>query len=372
MILLTSAAELQGQQRVNSVNNGATSGGSCQRITLRQPDDWHVHLRDGDALVRTVADSARSFGRAIVMPNLRPPVVTTQQALAYRQRILQAMPPDRALVPLMTLYLTDRTPAHEIALARDSGEVFAVKLYPAGATTNSDSGVTDVSGVAPVLDAMQACGMPLLVHGEVTDPGVDVFDREAVFLEQVLAPLVARHPELKIVLEHITTADAVQFVREAPANVAATITAHHLLINRNALFEGGIRPHMYCLPIAKRERHRQALIDAATSGSAKFFLGTDSAPHAQKDKETDCGCAGLYTAPVAMEMYAEAFESAQALERLDDFGGRFGPQFYGLPLNKGKITLEKRAQAVPVNLAYGDDCVVPFRNGGNMAWSLTS
>ena len=343
-----------------------------QRITLRKPDDWHVHLRDGDALARTVADSATSFARIIVMPNLHPPVLTTADALQYKARIMQAMPAGCAMQPLMTLYLTDRTAAAEIYRARDSGEIFAVKLYPAGATTNSASGVTDFARVAPALEAMQACALPLLVHGEVTDADVDVFDREAVFIERVLRPLVARHPQLKIVLEHITTADAVQFVSEASANVAATITAHHLLINRNAIFAGGLRPHMYCLPVAKRERHRQALLRAATSGDGKFFLGTDSAPHARDDKESACGCAGLYTAPVAMQMYAEAFESVQALHRLDDFGGRFGAQFYGLALNEDSLILEKRAQGVATELAYCDATVVPFRSGGEMAWSVLS
>jgi dihydroorotase len=331
-----------------------------------------VHLRDGDALSRTVADSARSFARVIVMPNLRPPVLTTADALAYRERIMRAMPPACELQPLMTLYLTDRTLPAEIHRARDSGQVFAVKLYPAGATTNSDSGVTDFERVAPALDAMCECEMPLLVHGEVSDPSVDVFDREAVFIDRVLAPLIGRHPQLKVVLEHITTADAVQFVEAASANVAATVTAHHLLINRNAIFDGGLRPHMYCLPVAKRERHRQALLGAATSGNAKFFLGTDSAPHPRKDKESACGCAGLYTAPVAMQMYAEAFESAQALHCLDDFAGRFGAQFYGLALNAGSVTLEKRAHPVPAELDYADGTVVPFRNAGEMGWSLVS
>jgi dihydroorotase len=367
-------------QNTNDAKTGAGSPGHCAensshepaRITIRQPDDWHLHLRDGAVLARTVADSARSFARAIIMPNLAPPVLTTADALAYRERIMQAMPSACQLQPLMTLYLTERTTAEEIVRARDSGQVFAVKMYPAGATTNSDSGVTDFSRVTGALDAMQACAMPLLIHGEVTDPEVDVFDREAVFIETVLSPLVARHPELKIVLEHITTADAVQFVEQAPVNVAATITAHHLLINRNAIFAGGLRPHMYCLPVAKRERHRLELLRAATGGNGKFFLGTDSAPHARPDKESGCGCAGLYTAPVAMEMYAEAFESVQALDRLDDFAGRFGAEFYGLPLNEGSITLEKRAQPVADELTFGEASVVPFRNGEQMAWSLVS
>jgi dihydroorotase len=343
-----------------------------QRIKLTRPDDWHVHLRDGAALARTVADSAQSFARVIVMPNLRPPVLTTDDALAYRERIMHAMPADCDLQPLMTLYLTDRTSADEIHRAHDSGQVFAVKLYPAGVTTNSDSGVTDFDKVGPALEAMQECAMPLLVHGEVTDRDVDIFDREAVFIERVLSPLIARHADLKVVLEHITTADAVQFVTSASDNVAATITAHHLLINRNAIFDGGIRPHMYCLPVAKRELHRQALLQAATSGNAKFFLGTDSAPHPRADKETDCGCAGLYTAPVAMPMYAEAFESMHALDRLQDFSSRFGAQFYGLPINEGSITMEKAPQAVARELDYADASVVPFRSGEQMAWSMVS
>ena len=331
-----------------------------------------MHLRDGAALPRTVADSARAFRRVIAMPNLRPPVVTTADALAYRERILAAAPPGGDFEPLMTLYLTDHTGAGEIRRARDSGVVHGVKLYPAGATTNSDSGVTDLARPASALEAMQACGMPLLVHGEVTDPEVDVFDREAVFIERVLEPLVARYPALKVVLEHITTAEAADFVRDAPANVAATITAHHLLINRNALFEGGLRPHAYCLPVVKRERHRQALLRAAASGEACFFLGTDSAPHARGDKESDCGCAGLYTAPHALELYAEAFESVDALHRLDDFAGRFGPGFYGLPLNEEQVTLERVATPVPAELDFGDATVVPHRAGGETAWRLES
>lgn len=340
------------------------------RITLRRPDDWHVHLRDGAALARTVTDIARCFRRIIVMPNLRPPVVTTADALAYRERVMAALPAGSDLEPLMTLYLTDNTDAQEIRRARDSARVHAVKLYPAGATTNSDSGVTDFDRVAPALEAMAECGMPLLVHGEVTDREVDVFDREAVFIERVLEPLVARHPGLKVVLEHITTADAADFVRAAPANVAATITAHHLLINRNAMFDGGMRPHHYCLPVAKRERHRQALVAAATSGEPSFFLGTDSAPHAREDKESACGCAGLYTAPAALELYAEAFDGAGAIERLDDFAGRFGPAFYGLSLNEATVTLERTPRPVPESLEFGASTVVPFRGGSATAWSL--
>jgi len=344
-----------------------------ERISLRRPDDWHVHLRDGAALARTVRDSGRCFRRLIVMPNLRPPVLTTDDALAYRERVLAACPPGAAgerIEPLMTLYLTDRTGAGEIRRARDSGHVHGVKLYPAGVTTNSDSGVTDLARVAPALEAMQDCGMPLLVHGEVTDPQVDVFDREAVFLERVLAPLVERLPRLKVVLEHITTEQAVRWVRDARDGVAATITAHHLLINRNAMFDGGLRPHAYCLPVAKREHHRRALLAAAASGDPRFFLGTDSAPHPRADKESHCGCAGLYTAPAALELYAEAFEQAAALERLDDFAGRFGAEFYGLVPNEQRVTLERRPRPVPASLPYGDATVVPFRAGGATAWTL--
>ena len=306
------------------------------------------------------------------MPNLQPPVVTTEDALAYRQRVMAARGEGVDFEPLMTLYLTDGTSGEEIERARASGVVHAVKLYPAGATTNSDSGVTDLARTGDALEAMAACGMPLLIHGEVTDPTVDIFDREAVFIEQVLTPLVANHPNLKVVLEHITTADAVEYVRRAPDTVAATITAHHLLINRNAIFQGGIRPHAYCLPVAKRERHRLALLEAATSGAPSFFLGTDSAPHAREDKEAACGCAGLYTAPLALELYAEAFDAVDALDRLDDFAGRFGAEFYGLPLNSSSVTLERRPDAVPESLSFGDRQVVPFRAGGETTWSLAS
>jgi dihydroorotase len=339
-----------------------------QRLVLGRPDDWHVHLRDGAVLARTVADTARSFGRAIVMPNLTPPVVTLADARAYRDRILAASPGN--FEPLMTLYLTDRTDAATIREAQASGLVHGVKLYPAGATTNSESGVTDIARVDAALEAMQACGLPLLVHGEVTDPEVDVFDREAVFIERVLVPLVERYPGLRVVLEHITTADAVAFVRAAPERVAATITAHHLLLNRNALFQGGLRPHHYCLPVVKRERHRRALVAAATSGEARFFLGTDSAPHAREDKESACGCAGLYTAPVAMALYAEAFEDAGALERLESFASGFGPRFYGLAPNAGHIALLREPEAVPETLAFGERAVVPHRAGGVTRWRL--
>ena len=340
------------------------------RITFTRPDDWHLHLRDGEHMRAVLPDTATRFGRAIVMPNLRPPVTTTAAALAYRARILEALPRGMRFEPLMTLYLTDRTPADEIAAARASGAVHAVKYYPAGATTNSDSGVTDLARCNKVFEAMSRHGMPLLVHGEVTDPTVDIFDRERVFVETVLAPLAGRFPALKVVVEHITTREAAQFVTEAPATIAATITAHHLLLNRNALFTGGVRPHHYCLPIIKRETHREALVAAAVSGSAKFFLGTDSAPHARHTKETTCGCAGIYTAHAGIELYAEVFEDAGALDRLECFASVFGPQFYGLPVNDGKITLERSEAAVPEEIAFGDDALVPFRAGAKLRWRL--
>lgn len=340
-------------------------------LTLTRPDDWHLHLRDDEALAAVVGASARQMGRAIIMPNLKPPVTTTEQALAYRERILAALPEGSAFEPLMTLYLTDRTPAEEIERAHASGLVQAVKLYPAGATTNSDSGVTDLRHCDEAIAAMARLGMPLLVHGEVTDAEIDIFDREAVFIERVMKPLLERHPALKVVFEHITTADAAEFVKEAPANVAATITAHHLLYNRNNMLVGGIRPHYYCLPILKRERHRQALLAAATSGSPKFFLGTDSAPHAQGDKESACGCAGAYTAPAAIELYAEAFEAAGALDRLEGFASHFGPDFYGLPRNAESVTLVREPWQLPESLAYvGDSRIVPLRAGETLAWKL--
>jgi len=342
------------------------------RLTLPRPDDWHLHLRDGAHLRAVLPDSARRFARAIVMPNLRPPVTATKMALAYRERILAALPAGAVFEPLMTLYLTDNTPPAEIAEARASGYVHAVKYYPAGATTNSDSGVTNLNKCHRVLEAMEKAGMPLLVHGEVTDPQVDVFDRERVFLERVLAPLLDRHAGLRVVVEHITTREAVEFVTQAPTRVAATITAHHLLLNRNALFVGGIRPHHYCLPVVKRETHRQALVEAATSGNTKFFLGTDSAPHARNTKETDCGCAGIYTAHAAIELYCEAFSSAGALERLEGFAARHGPGFYGLEANSETVTLTDEPWPVPNELAFGtDDTLVPFRAGSTIAWRLT-
>ncbi|MFB9145718.1 dihydroorotase [Halomonas alkalicola] len=340
-------------------------------LTLTRPDDWHLHLRDNEALAAVVGATARQMGRAIIMPNLTPPVTTTEQALAYRERILAALPAGSAFEPLMTLYLTDRTPAEEIERAHASGLVHAVKLYPAGATTNSDSGVTDLAHCDAAIAAMARLGLPLLVHGEVTDAEIDIFDREAVFIERVMKPLLERHPTLRVVFEHITTADAAEFVTSAPANVAATITAHHLLYNRNHMLVGGIRPHYYCLPILKRERHRQALLAAATSGSPKFFLGTDSAPHAQGDKESACGCAGAYTAPAAIELYAEAFEAAGALARLEGFASHFGPDFYGLPRNADTVTLVREPWQLPASLPYAaGQRIVPLRAGETLAWKL--
>ncbi|MFC5300157.1 dihydroorotase [Azospira restricta] len=341
------------------------------KLILTRPDDWHLHLRDGAALSTVLPHTARQFARAIVMPNLKPPVTTVAQAAAYRERILAALPAGMAFEPLMTLYLTDNTPASEIRAAVASGFVKAVKLYPAGATTNSDAGVTDLARCDAALAEMEKLGLPLLVHGEVTDPAVDLFDREAVFIDQVLAPLLRRHPGLRTVMEHITTKDAADFVAASGANVGATITAHHLLYNRNAIFQGGVRPHWYCLPVLKRETHRLALVRAATSGNPKFFLGTDSAPHARGAKEAACGCAGCYTAYAAMELYAEAFEAAGALDRLEAFASHFGPDFYRLPRNAGTITLEKRPQAVPEAYPYlAGEALVPLRAGETLAWSL--
>ena len=341
------------------------------RLTLIRPDDWHLHLRDGAAMQAVLADTARCFGRAIVMPNLKPPVRTTQEALAYRSRILTALPAGSRFTPLMTLYLTDDTSADEIARAKRSGAIHGVKFYPAGATTHSDAGVTRISRCYGALERMAEIGLPLLVHGEVTDPEVDIFDREHVFIEEILSPLLARLPTLKIVLEHITTRQAVQFVEVTGANVAATVTAHHLLLNRNALFQGGVRPHHYCLPVLKRESHREALIEAAVSGNPKFFLGTDSAPHARHTKEAACGCAGIYTAHAAIELYAIAFEEAGALERLEGFASRFGPQFYGLPVNDDAITLVRRDWTVPAALPFGDgETLIPLRAGESVPWQL--
>ncbi|HZM35480.1 MAG TPA: dihydroorotase [Burkholderiales bacterium] len=340
------------------------------RLTIKRPDDWHLHLRDGPAMASVLADSAKRFGRAIVMPNLRPPVLTTQQALHYRERILAALPDGAAFEPLMTLYLTDDTPAEEISRAKLSGRVFGVKLYPAGATTHSDAGVTRLSRCFHAIERMQDVGMPLLVHGESTDAAIDVFDRERAFLEETLGPLLERFPRLRVVVEHITTRDAVHYVEVTGENVAATITAHHLLMNRNALFLGGIRPHHYCLPVLKREEHREALVEAATSGNPKFFLGTDSAPHARATKEAACGCAGIYTAHAALELYAVAFEEARALDRLEGFASEFGARFYGLAPNRDTITLVRESWRVPDAIAFGDESLVPLRAGESVPWKL--
>ncbi|HMX16973.1 MAG TPA: dihydroorotase [Rhodocyclaceae bacterium] len=342
-----------------------------QTLTITRPDDWHLHLRDGAALAAVLADTARRFGRAIVMPNLRPPITTVAAAAAYRERILGVLPAGSSFAPLMTLYLTDNLAPEEIDAAKAGGIVHAVKLYPAGATTNSDAGVTDLRRCHATLARMEALDVPLLVHGEVTDPDVDVFDREAAFIERVLAPAHRDFPGLRIVLEHITTGDGVDFVRAAGPRVAGTLTAHHLLMNRNALFAGGMRPHHYCLPVLKRESHRQALVAAATSGNPKFFLGTDSAPHARSTKEASCGCAGCYTAHAGIELYAEAFEAAGALDRLEGFASHFGPDFYGLPRNADTVTLVKEATPVPAHLEFlPGDPLVPLRAGETIAWRL--
>ena len=340
------------------------------KITITRPDDWHLHLRDGDALKAVLPDTANRFGRAIVMPNLRPPVTTTALAAEYRQRILDAIPAGANFEPLMTLYLTDNTSAAEITRAKASGFVHGVKLYPAGATTNSDSGVSSLDACGEALEAMQESGMPLLVHAEVTDLDVDVFDRERVFIDRHMQPLLTKYPGLKVVFEHITTKDAAEFVVSAPSNVAATITPHHLLMNRNAMFTGGIRPHHYCLPILKREEHRLALVSAATSGNPKFFLGTDSAPHAKSSKEAACGCAGMYSAHAGIELYAEAFEAAGALDKLESFASFYGADFYGLPRNTDQITLLKTAWNVPESITFAADILVPLRAGQSIAWKM--
>lgn len=344
---------------------------TTRTLSLIQPDDWHLHLRDGQGMQDVVAHSARQFARAIIMPNLKPPVVDTAQAAAYRQRILDAQPEGSRFEPLMTLYLTDHTRPDEIKRARDSGFIPALKLYPAGATTNSDSGVTDLKKTYPALAAMQKHGLVLCIHGEVTDPDIDLFDREKVFIEDQLIPLRRDFPELKIVFEHITTRDAADYVTGADEHVAATITAHHLLYNRNALFTGGIRPHYYCLPVLKREVHRQALVQAATSGSPKFFLGTDSAPHPKNEKESDCGCAGCYTALHALELYAQAFDQANRIDKLEGFASLFGPKFYGLPVNETRITLERKTWTVPRTLKFADKQLVPLAAGESLNWHLT-
>lgn len=340
------------------------------RLDITRPDDWHLHLRDGETLASVIGHTAARFARAIVMPNLKPPVATVAQAEAYRERILSSLPAGSDFQPLMTLYLTEDTAPAEIARAKASDAVFAVKYYPAGATTNSQSGVRDLARVNAVLEAMEEHELPLLLHGEVTDADIDIFDRERVFIERHLLPLQARFPGLRMVLEHITTKDAVEFVTAAPSNVAATLTAHHLLLNRNALFEGGIRPHNYCAPILKRETHRQALLQAATSGDTHFFLGTDSAPHAREGKETACGCAGLYTAHAAIELYAEAFEQAGKLENLEAFASFNGPDFYRLPRNTGRIVLERKSWTVPECYPLAGSAVVPMRAGATVGWSL--
>ena len=344
------------------------------QLTITRPDDWHLHLRDGAALPTVLPHTARQFGRAIVMPNLKPPVTTVELAAAYRERILAALPAGMNFEPLMTLYLTDNTQPAEIAKAAASGFVKAVKLYPAGATTNSDAGLTAIEKAYDTLAEMERVGLPLLVHGEVTDPAIDLFDREKVFIDTVLLPLTQRFPKLKVVMEHITTKDAAEFVASTPENVAATITAHHLLYNRNAIFQGGVRPHWYCLPVLKRETHRVALVEAAISGNAKFFLGTDSAPHARTTKEAACGCAGCYTAYAALELYAEAFEAAGALEKLEAFASFHGPDWYGLPRNSDKVTLVKESWTVPAAYDYihGDtlDSLVPLRAGETLTWKM--
>lgn len=343
---------------------------SPDQITIRQPDDWHVHLRDGDMLRSVATYTARQFARAIIMPNLSPPVTDTASAEAYRDRILAAVPNDNGFTPLMTCYLTDTAEAEDMAQGFESGVFTAAKLYPANATTNSAHGVTDVANIMTVLERMQKIGMPLLIHGEVTDADVDVFDREAVFIERTLSKVVKQLPDLKVVFEHITTADAVDFVNAAGPNVGATITPQHLHINRNAMFQGGIRPHAYCLPVAKREQHRLALRKAATSGSTKYFLGTDSAPHEIHAKESACGCAGIFNAPYALESYATVFEEEGALDKLEGFASENGPNFYGLPLNEGTVTLQRSKTIVPENIQAGGATIVPFHAGQELNWQI--
>jgi dihydroorotase len=343
-----------------------------QQLTITRPDDWHLHLRDGALMQSVLPDTARQFARAIVMPNLRPPVTSTVQAVEYRNRILAARPSGAKFDPLMTLYLTDNTSAAEIREAKASGVVHAVKLYPAGATTNSDAGVTDIRKTYAALEEMQRCGMPLLVHGEVTESHIDIFDREAMFIDRVMLPLLADMPDLRVVFEHITTQDAAQFVMSAPSNIAATLTPQHLLYNRNAMLAGGIRPHFYCLPILKRETHREALVKAAISGSPKFFLGTDSAPHAQHTKENTCGCAGCYSAHTAIELYAEAFEAAGALDKLEGFASFYGADYYGLPRNSDTITLRREEWQVPASVGFGEHQLVPLKAGETMQWKLVT
>ncbi len=345
---------------------------SINTLTITQPDDWHIHLRDGDVLPRTVADISRYFGRAIIMPNLVPPVTNAALATEYHQRICDNLTKSSHFKPLMTLYLTDQTSPQDIIDAKNSGLVYAAKLYPAGATTNSSSGVTNVANIYAVLEQMQQVDMPLLIHGEVTDNDIDIFDREKVFIDTILTPLAAKFTQLKIVLEHITTKQAVEFVKQAGDNIAATITAHHLMYNRNHMLVGGIKPHYFCLPILKRNSHQQALISAATSGSKKFFLGTDSAPHTKQAKENACGCAGSYTAHAAIELYAEVFEQANALDKLEAFASFNGADFYGLPRNKTTITLNKQAWLVPETLNFGENDLVPVKAGEQITWQVKS
>ncbi len=340
------------------------------KISLPKPDDWHLHLRDGQILESVIPATTRCFHRAIVMPNLIPPITTVDQALEYRHHIIEACPGDCGFDPLMTLYLTDLTTPDEVRRAAAEPHLHGVKLYPAGATTNSESGVTSLPDLMPTLEAMAETGLPLLVHGEVTDADIAVFDREAVFIEHVLEPLIEALPALKVVFEHVTTSQAVEFVKSAPANVAATVTAHHLLLNRNAMFKGGIRPHHYCLPVLKREQHRQALIAAAISGNSKFFLGTDSAPHPRSAKESACGCAGMYSAPVALEVYAQVFEDNGALDKLENFASRYGPRFYGLPVNSQNITLLRKDWQVPDTIQAGDEELVPLCAGETLSWRV--
>jgi len=341
-------------------------------ITITRPDDWHLHLRDGKQMQAVLPYSAQQFARAIVMPNLMPPIVTTEMALAYRERILAALPGamQTQFVPLMTLYLTDNTHPSEIIRAKESGVVYGVKYYPAGATTHSDAGVTDIAKCYATLETMEQVNLPLLVHGEVTDPAVDMFDREKIFIDRILSPLAQRFPGLRIVLEHVTTSDAVAFVKGASSNIAASMTVHHLLLNRNAIFQGGMHPHYFCLPILKRETHRLALVEAATSGNPKFFLGTDSAPHSQSNKETDCGCAGIFTAHAAMAFYAEIFEQASALEKLEAFASFYGADFYQLPRNTARMTLKKEDWKIPAYLEFAEEKLIPLRAGQHLSWKI--
>ncbi|WBA80194.1 dihydroorotase [Endozoicomonas sp. GU-1] len=343
-----------------------------QLLTITRPDDWHLHLRDGNVLTETVAATARTFGRAIIMPNLVPPVTDADLASQYKTRILEQVSADSAFQPLMTLYLTDKTSPETILNAHQRGDVVALKLYPAGATTHSDAGVTNLENIYGALETMAECGLPLLVHGEVTDADIDIFDREKTFIDRHLVKLVERFPTLKIIMEHITTADAARFVSEGGENLGATITAHHLLYNRNHMLVGGIKPHYYCLPILKRNRHQQALLEAAVSGNRRFFLGTDSAPHAIGAKESPCGCAGCYTAPAAIELYAEAFDMMGALDKLEAFASFNGPDFYGLPRNQDTITLVKEDWLMPESIAFGDNLVKPLRAGETVSWRLKS